>query len=331
MPPRKKSSRKGMYIRPDPYLVSTFSATMAQREETQKEREQKPFKCCACGRRFVKQKGNFYHNHSVFFEGNNGFLPICCKCLESFLAQYTEKLHSQDEALKRIAMHWDFYVSDSLLGAKKVSSTHTRLSEYVSHCNLVGNLGKTYDIYLDETIDRGIQSEEQLEHMRENGDIDTTDASIKRWGLGFSATDYKTLDEHYKMLKKYNPNCENNQEIFIKDLCTTKLQQQKALQKNDFDTYDKASKSYRETFKVAGLRMIEDTDNSAEETLGVTLATISQYTPEEYYKDKKLYKDFDGIGEYIERFMLRPLRNIQFGTKDRDKHYHIKGDVDGEV
>ena len=50
---------------------------------------------------------------------------------------------------------------------------------------------------------------------------------------------------------------------------------------------------------------------------------ISKYTPEEYYKDKTLYKDFDGIGDYFKRFVLRPLRNLQLGTTDRDKEFFV--------
>ena len=40
-------------------------------------------------------------------------------------------------------------------------------------------------------------------------------------------------------------------------------------------------------FTKAGLKTIQETDNSADECLGVTLATIAQYTPEEYYKNKE--------------------------------------------
>lgn len=83
---------------------------------------------------------------------------------------------------------------------------------------------------------------------------------------------------------------------------------------------------YRDTFKQAGLKTVQEIDNSAEETLGVTLATISQYTPEEYYRDKELYKDFDGLGDYIKRFILRPIKNLVLGTNERDKTYCVKDD-----
>ena len=65
--------------------------------------------------------------------------------------------------------------------------------------------------------------------------------------------------------------------------------------------------------------------------MGVTLATIAQYTPEEYYKDKKLYKDFDGLGDYFDRFVKRPLKNLMTGSIERDSEYCVKeksGDAD---
>ena len=58
---------------------------------------------------------------------------------------------------------------------------------------------------------------------------------------------------------------------------------------------------------------------------------IEKYTPAEYYKDKKLYRDYDNLGEYISRFLFRPLKNLMFGTQDRDYEYYVKdeGDTDG--
>ena len=126
------------------------------------------------------------------------------------------------------------------------------------------------------------------------------------------------------MLKKQNPNCDNNQEIFIKDLCCIKLKQMEAMQKNDTKTFGDLTKLYRDTFKQAGLKTTQESDGSNDETLGVTLSVISQYTPEEYYKDKKLYKDYDGLGDYITRLLFRPLKNLQFGSKDRDEEFKVK-------
>ena len=165
--------------------------------------------------------------------------------------------------------------------------------------------------------------------MKADGQTGITKVMFERWGQ-VSTEDIIALEDHYKMLKKQNPNCDNNQEIFIKDLCYTKLLQLKSFKDGNSGDFEKYTKLYRDTFKQAGLKTVQETDASGEETLGVTLAVISQYTPEEYYKDKKLYKDFDGIGEYFSRFVLRPLKNLVLGTTERDKEYCVKdGEDDG--
>ena len=132
------------------------------------------------------------------------------------------------------------------------------------------------------------------------------------------------------MLKKVNPNIDSNQEIFVKDLCNIHMLKIHALQNGDSKEYATLVEQYAKTFKQAGLRTIEEKDNSSDECLGVTLASISQYTPEEYYKNKDLYKDFDNIGDYFDRFVKRPLQNLMFGTNERDKEYYVKdsGDID---
>ena len=57
--------------------------------------------------------------------------------------------------------------------------------------------------------------------------------------------------------------------------------------------------------------------------LGEMIRDIEEFCPAEYYKDKKLYADFDHLKEYIERFMTRPLRNLLTGSKELDKEFSL--------
>lgn len=156
---------------------------------------------------------------------------------------------------------------------------------------------------------------------------------IKRWGDGLEPTDYKLLNEHYEYLTNANPNYDSNQEVFIKELCYTNMLKQRAIVESNVDDYKKLSETYRKSFEQAGLKTVEETTNAEEFSMAVNVKTIEQYTPAEYYKDKSLYKDHDGIGEYFERFVLRPLRNLQHGSSDRDYEYYVKeeGDFDGQT
>ena len=73
-------------------------------------------------------------------------------------------------------------------------------------------------------------------------------------------------------------------------------------------------------------------DASADDSfdIGSYIEMIEKYTPAEYYKNKNsLYVDFDKIGEYMKRFILRPLQNLQHGTTDRDYEFYVK-DEDSE-
>ena len=285
------------------------------------------YKCCTCGKKYKKQSGNFSYSQSPLYKGNNSFLPICNNCLENLVEQYTELLGSQNEAIKRVCLHWDIYFSDSILNStKKIDVNRSRIKCYVKNCNLFQNAGKTFDTYLKEINEGIIQNVEQIDEMKADGQTGITKVMFERWGQ-VSTEDIIALEDHYKMLKKQNPNCDNNQEIFIKDLCYTKLLQLKSFKDGNSGDFEKYTKLYRDTFKQAGLKTVQEDDGSSEKPLGVNASIISQYTPEEFYKGKQLYKDFDGLGEYFERHILRPLINLEYNDNKRDPEYNV-GDND---
>ena len=285
------------------------------------------YRCCTCGKKYTKQSGNFSYSQSPLYKGNNSFLPICNNCLENLVEQYTELLGSQNEAIKRVCLHWDIYFSDSILNStKKIDVNRSRIKCYVKNCNLFQNAGKTFDTYLKEINEGIIQNVEQIDEMKAEGQTGITKAMFERWGQ-VSTEDIIALEDHYKMLKKQNPNCDNNQEIFIKDLCYTKLLQLKSFKDGNSGDFEKYTKLYRDTFKQAGLKTVQEDDGSSEKPLGVNASIISQYTPEEFYKGKQLYKDFDGLGEYFERHILRPLINLEYNDNKRDPEYNV-GDND---
>lgn len=292
------------------------------------------FYCYACGKSYKKQDGNFCKSLSPLFVNNNGFVHICKKCTDKYYYNLVDLFSGNEEkAMDRMCQLFDWYYSDEIFAAtRKISADRSRVCAYPAKSNLpqYEARGKTYVDTIDDRANNVIQNVEQLDEMKAEGQTTITKVMFERWGQ-VSSEDIVALEEHYKMLKKQNPNCDNNQEIFIKDLCYTKLLQLKAFKDGNSTDFEKYTKLYRDTFKQAGLKTVQETDASGDETLGVTLAIISQYTPEEYYKDKKLYKDFDGIGEYFQRFVLRPLKNLVLGTTERDKEYCVKdGDNDGE-
>lgn len=288
------------------------------------------YKCPTCGEKYPKLDG-FPASQSELYAGWDYHLPICRKCLDQMFNHYTEVYgNDEDAAIRRICEKYDIYYSVSLLNAsRKITKNRSRIHTYISKANLTQYAGKTFDTTLDEERNNTISSIEEYDEKRANGEVSISKTTLKRWGIGvFEDTDYAVLEEHYKMLKENNPNADNNQEIFIKSLCHLNMLMIKALKDKDLDGYTKANGEYAKTFTKAGLKTVEEKDGSSDECLGVTLAAIAQFTPEEYYKNKSIYNDFDGIGDYFDRFVKRPLKNLMFGSNERDKEFCVKEDSD---
>ena len=284
----------------------------------------------------VLRHKNVQKTNDVLFQSNNGYLPWCKECTDTYTAQTTALYCNNEElAMKDFCQRagWNYDIN-ALVASMETYSGHrsrSRISHYAAKKNINCDGRKTW---IDTLKHNQTLKEYEVITTREqtkDEDVKVKGSSVDRWGLGFTEMDYKNLDDHYFMLKKNNPNADNNQEIFIKSLCNINMLMVRALQSGDAKEYGTLVEQYAKTFKQAGLKTIQEVDNSADECLGVTLATISQFTPEEYYKDKGLYKDFDKIGEYFTRFVKRPLKNLMTGSTDRDHEYYVKdksGDLD---
>ena len=290
------------------------------------------YKCSCCGKGFTKQQGNFQKTNDVLYQANGGYLPWCKECTDRYVEQITALFSNNEEhAMKDFCQRagWNYDITALVASRETYSSHHdrSRISHYAAKRNLNCGGRKTYIDSLkfgqEQKEQEVILSKEQIK----SDDVNVSGSAVDRWGVGFTPQDYKNLDEHYRMLKRNNPNADNNQEIFIKDLCNINMLKIHALQNGDSKEYATLVEQYSKTFKQAGLKTIEEKDNSNNETVGVTLATISQFIPEEsvqeQHKDKALYEDWDEIGDYFERHVCRPMENIMTGSDTRDKEFFV--------
>ena len=288
--------------------------------------------CCSCGKHFPSMDRNFPKCHSELWAGRDYHLPICKDCIDRMYEHYLEFYDDERQALKRICMAFDIYYSDTIADASgNISKNRSRVLSYLQKTNINQYKEKSYDTTLDEERSVILAREHDLKRREDQDKIKTS--VQERWGAGSSFTqeEYKILEDHYKMLKRNNPNIDNNQEIFIKDLCIINMMKMNAARDKDVDTYNKTSEQYSKIFSKAGLKTVEEKDKSMNDALGVTLAVISQYTPEEFYKNKKLFSDYDDLDDYYTRNILRPMQNIMTGTDIRDSEFYISDEDEEEV
>lgn len=289
--------------------------------------------CCQCNRRFTTST-SFYKSYSGLYAGI-GYLPACKACMNRILNLYSVRYASAKKGLQRLCMAFDLYYSDKIFDIC-FDGHDVSLGKYIRNLSLNQHQSKTFDTSIQEGFsfeDRSEILKDNANRAEHNNDLQNaapiiSPQDIEKWGDGFNPTDYEALNQHYKYLKNANPNCDSNQEIFINDLCYTQLLKMKALRDSRVDDHSKLTELYRKTFTQAGLKTVRDSSANEDFTIGVNAEAIEKYTPAEYYKNKELYRDFDDMGGYFERFILRPLRNLMHGTTDRDHEFYVKEEED---
>ncbi len=293
------------------------------------------YKCSCCGKGFNRRDGYFQRSNDVLFQANDGYLPWCKECTDKYVSQMTalysnNEEHAIHDFCQRVGWNYDV---NALVASKETYSGHknrSRISHYGAKRNINCDGRKTYIDTLKYNYENQLGNIITSREQTKDDDVTVSASAIDRWGVGFTEQDYKNLDDHYRMIKKNNPNADNNQEIFIKSLCNINMLMIRALTRGESKEYASLVEQYAKTFRQAGLKTVEEKDSSNDEVFGVTLATISQYTPEEFYKDKDLYSDWDKIGEYYDRHVCRPMQNLMTGTNIRDKEFFVPEDSDDE-
>lgn len=285
--------------------------------------------CTACGGNWTAVASHFYKSQNFTYIANNGYINVCKECLEKEYAKVVAALDGDEtRAIKYMCGRYGWYFDLSICKTSKHEKGQSLFRSYMEQfTHLTGKKAKR--TYIDSIKEELSVKIDQLDEWQGEDVIsEITDEMKLRWGSQYTPDEIIMLDTHYRMLHKYNPDCSGNQENAIKDLCYTNMLKMQAVQDKDPDMLTKLITSYQKTFSAAGLQMASEEDNKqSNDTFGVTLAMISQITPEEYYKDKELFKDYSGIDEYMERHVVRPMRNIILGTDDRDPEFHVPGDV----
>lgn len=294
----------------------------------------KKYKCTCCGASWDSQKTHFSKSASALYQANDGYINICNDCRDRYYYKLVDLYNGNEaHAIRHICQQFDIiFHEDALTASRQISSDRSRISHYQAKKNL-GQTARIGSTYIDGMKYDYENKQDDIIETREQAKSESSTVSasaVDRWGVGFTEMDYKNMDDHWRMLKKQNPNADSNQDIFIKDLCSIHMLKIRALQNGDSKEYANLVEQYAKTFKQAGLRTIEEKDASNDETFCMTLGFISDYTPEEFYQDKSLYADWDNIGDYIERHITRPMINLETGSDIRDKEFYVPEEEDYE-
>lgn len=287
------------------------------------------YRCPRCGHKYAKQDGNFNVSKSPLFKGNNGYVVYCKKCVaEMFDENVVFFDKDEDAAMERVCQIIDLCVNDTAwAAARKISANRNRMSGYFSKLNIRQS---SEDSTYSDTLVRRFEAESESSDVE--FDVDESEPNlevIRRFGLGFSDSDYDTLQGEYdSWVERCGAPVDKRQDELYVSICYLKLNLQNSVRSGATGVGALAN-SYK-AFIEAATTEIEDRKKKAESEmqlspLGVMIRDIEEHCPADFYKDQKLYADYDHLREYISRFMTRPLNNLLTGSKEMDKEFNLSG------
>lgn len=290
------------------------------------------YKCKSCSKWFTEaaRAKNFSKGYSPFWEGDNGYFPLCKDCVDKLFNHYKACLGSEEEALKRICLHFDVYWSPEIFNMLgNTSSSRPRFRAYMEKANLLKYYGKTYDDTLDEEAKLLLQDpiivpeNDQLpddESQSETEDMNTvsqveqveTDEDIKLrfgitsqdeefWGYGRSAYDYVNLVNSYKKWTHDNEDLTVEQQGLYKQLCIAELGiSEQSLKGGKIDTLQNSMANIMSKLGISP-NQTKENDIAEKNTFGVLMGNYEKRK----HIDKCLEKN--QIVQYITVYFLGHL------------------------
>lgn len=314
-----------------PTKAETLQRKMVEQAVRLSEAEKETYRCCCCGKIYLTQPKNFRPSRSAQFAGNNGFLPICNTCLDNQCKAYVETLGGDETAaIRRICLKWDFYYTDvvAIPTAEKSQHNQSLMGAYVRNLNLQqAKTGKTYDDTIAEEEHGIIQSiaeaetraklqaaeDDEAEQKRIAGNLED---NIRHWGLGLSVDDYGWLNMKYGEMCTANVIANQTTDELVRDYCIQKLQQSKALMRNDISLYDKLATTAQKTLDNARLtpKALDAADLTGDLPVGVHIKMYEEEDPIPEVRPE--WRDVDGIIRIVTVYFLGHLMKM-LGIKNR--------------
>ena len=143
--------------------------------------------------------------NSPLFQSNDGYIPICNSCRDAYYYRLVDFYNGNEaHAIRHFCQQFDIiFHEDAYTASRQISADRSRISHYLAKKNLgqTARVGSTYiDGMKDEYQKQQRQIISSIEQVKSD-EVTVTASAVDRWGVGFAESDYKNLDEHYRMLK----------------------------------------------------------------------------------------------------------------------------------
>ena len=246
----------------------------------------------------------------------DGLHDICNPCLEQIFQDCLASERDVTRAFLKFCrgQNWSFKsaaVETSIKTAEKLlkqGKPVTYVPEYKQTLHGIANISVRTGMNADMTFSEPSKDEYIPKELL--GDTVSQDV-IDFWIPGLPREDYVWLENELARWKKTHKADTAADETLLSEIVWTnyEIRKEKVAGHSTDSLVDKLQK----LMKTAAVDPAKSTVASAGKSLenfSAFIKTIEETEPCEYYKDKSLFKDFDNIEWYFEKFVKRPLLNF---------------------
>lgn len=263
-----------------------------------------------------RESGKF-HKTSKKDIFKDGVIPICKDCSNKFIIDKGGEISR--EKFKELLKIYDLpFITDDF--NKIPRDSKDIFGDYIRGKN------RTSIYNYDCSHHLGTRINAPTLNVEDKGIVDANMDDLRFvWGDWFEDKDLLWLEQTFINLKKDAKTSDSStDDMQLREICHKQLDIRQ-LRKNGQST-DKSQETLLKMLDSAKLTAKSNKDNKDEviSPLGVRIQEMEKKTPCEVFEDRKLFKDYDGILEYIKRFILRPLINFITSSKEFDKEFNVE-------
>jgi hypothetical protein len=281
-------------------------------------------RCTSCAVEYKTIARDFYKSPSFLFMCNDGYFPVCRKCLDELYRNLVMKI-GEKPAMRRCCQLLDWFYSEEILAVANARDEPKALDRY-EKANLILGVGRSKRTenasltYFDTamTLAEPITKSDKEREKEFSG----------RWGFGRTLEEYEALESHYAELKTKCNTYDPVQEAQVVSACNAWLCEQRAYIAGDAAAAKNFHGIFKSAVESAQLELKEENSADDVDSWSRTLLEIEKHCPAEFYRDKKLYEDADGLRSYFQKVILRPLKNFLTGTNEKDEEYALPDEQD---
>jgi hypothetical protein len=276
---------------------------------------------CFC-RRCMEQKNpkEFYDATDTQLD-RNGKMSICTDCIDDLFNKIFAMEHDLNTTILQLCRMLNVAYNEAAIAgtinhATKMFDKNGQMPPmfgfYKSKMTSISTMNQSGILTFSEPVK--MKSDDPMQ----DNDVENPEYYKLFWGDGLSFDDYSYLETELNDWKKTHKSDTKAEETLLKEICFKMLEIRK---KRNIDAGSTGGlvKELQDLMKTASVDPAKASMANAgksQDTFSAIIKTVEENEPGDYYKDKNLFKDYDNIEWYFDKFVTRPLKN--FITESRD-------------